>query len=229
MGEKETPKFSQAQVAAVKRISDRVLCLTLRASFDFSWTPGQHVAVSASPDGANPSYYSIASAPLKNTPGQFDLAVTEDALRLEALIDVGSQVWLSRAMGGVPHEVLGAKRLVLVGMGTGVAPLRAIVQASLENEQHVTVVQGARRFSDCLFFDEFQALRGPRFEYRPVLSGDGESWSGRLGRVQHHLENLASVSDSYCVCGSLAMVEEVKKLLVAAGAREDAVFCEGYS
>src|SRR5690606_3234045 len=104
-----------------------------------------------------------------------------------------------------------------------------IVHAGRERDQLITLVQGARRFSDCLFFGEFQGLRNARFEYRPVLSGQNESWDGRLGRVQQHLENLASPEASYCVCGSRIMVDEVREMLVLAGARPEAVFCEGYS
>lgn len=229
MGVEDPPDYSPARVIEMRRISDQVLCITLQGPQGFVWTPGQHVAVSASHDGREPSYYSIASGLASDVPGRFDLAVSEAALRVTALLVLGGEVWLSSARGGAPLQLLGAKKLVLVGMGTGVAPLRAIVHAARSTDQHITLIQGARRFSDCLFFGEFQELRSARFEYRPVLSGQNESWEGRLGRVQHHLENVASAEASYCVCGSRAMVDQVREMLVQAGAHPGSVFCEGYS
>ena len=229
MGGQDTPDFSPARVVEVRRLSDRVLWITLSGPSDFRWTPGQHVAVSSRPSGEEPSYYSIASAPILQTPGRFDLAVSEAALRVGELLSPDSEVWLSQAGGGVPSEFLNAGHLVLVGMGTGVAPLRSIVHAAADHDQRITLVQGARRLSDCLFFDEFQALRSERFEYRPVLSGKDESWDGRLGRVQLHLENLATTQASYCVCGSRAMVEEVRAMLIRSGALPESIFGEGYS
>ena len=229
MGGQDTPDFSLARVLEVRRLSDRVLRITLSGPADFLWTPGQHVAVSARPSGEEPSYYSIASAPTPQAPGRFDLAVSETALRVGALLSPDSEIWLSRAGGGVPSEFLSAEELVLVGMGTGVAPLRSIVHAATNRAQRITLVQGARRLSDCLFFDEFQELRSERFEYRPVLSGKNEGWAGRLGRVQLHLENLASSQASFCVCGSRAMVEEVRAVLLRSGALPESIFGEGYS
>lgn len=228
MAQGDQARMLPARVTEVKALSELVLGVKMQAPSDFDWSPGQHLALRSAPDAEELAYYSIASIPNEQEPGAFDLAVSEAAMRVDGLNQPGAQLWIEPAQGGVPAAILGAAHLVLIGMGTGVAPLRALAQAQARKQGRVTLIQGARRFADCLFFDEFQQRRGQLFEYFPVLSGAEESWRGRVGRVQQHLTQVVDLNAGYCVCGSSAMVEEVKRLLLAEGVAEASIFAEGY-
>jgi len=145
---------------------------------------------------------------------------------------MGQEFFLSAPSGGPPWSLVqGAAHLILIGMGTGIAPLRALSQARLDRATapgSLTLIQGARTLGDCLFYDELSALGSAQLDYRPVLSQPEPSWSGRRGYVQEHLADLP-LGDAYvCICGKLAMVEEVTARLGKLGVDGARIFSEGY-
>jgi NAD(P)H-flavin reductase len=162
------------------------------------------------------------------------LAVSAESLPLEGDVEVGTPLYLGRAGGALPLGRLeGAKAVALIGIGTGVAPLRATVQHLLAlpdavDKPYVILLQGARSLDECYFYHEFVALEGRRFSYRPVYSRGAGPKGGRMGRVQQHLLDLPTDGVEYCLCGSAAMVAEVRSLLEARGVSPECVFSEGY-
>jgi NAD(P)H-flavin reductase len=233
-----------ATVQRMDALSPRVRAVELSIPADWSWRAGQHVAVSGAalsgptdpgptdpaPAGAGPAvvgarYYSLASVP--NERGTLELCVgdSDDA----PAFTPGGQVWLSTPEGqpAVPSPLAS---LVLIGVGTGVAPLRAVVreQEQLVQPPRITLLIGFRTERDVLYGSEFeQRARDGTLDYRPVLSQPGPSWTGRSGWVQAHLDQLPR-AERYCVCGKLGMVEEVRGALLAAGVTPQCLFAEGY-
>lgn len=223
-----------ATVEGTNALSPRVRAVELRIPGTFDWRAGQHVAVSSEAvsgeavsgeavEGA--CYYSLASAP--NARGTVELCVgdSDDAPEFAK----GTRVWLSMPEGqpAVPSALAS---LVLIGIGTGVAPLRAVVQeqAARPVPPRVTLLVGFRSEQDVLYGGEFEErAAGGTLDYRPVLSRPSVDWTGRTGWVQAHLTDLPR-AERYCVCGKLSMVEEVRGTLLAAGVASDQLFAEGY-
>lgn len=178
------------------------------------WQPGQYLTLAThdAPETAVP--YSIASALEGTPPGEFELAVSANGGQdLLARLHPQAQVFVSPAQGRFVWEpALGAT--LLVGMGTGLSPLRAMVQALLARAANdpVTLLFGARSEADILFRDEFTELAGRerRFSFEPTLSQPSAVWRGRVGRVQDHLSGIvADLRDiSAYICGSREMVAD---------------------
>jgi CDP-4-dehydro-6-deoxyglucose reductase len=129
-----------------------------------------------------------------------------------------------------------APGVLLVGAGTGVAPLRAFTQDVLGSAQDVPVALavGARSRAELLWHDEFSALarRTPRFRYVPVLSQPDPDWSGRCGYVQHHVREVArGLPPDFLVraCGSGAMVVGVREVLAELGVSDGRIDSQSYS
>ena len=226
----QDPDLLPARISEVVKRSPRVFGLRIKAPASFTWTAGQHVALCAAPKGAPLGYYSIASAPDASDPGSFDLAAVSDALPEGVLAEAGASVWVSAASGGPIMDHLERTRaVVLIGMGTGVAPLRAILQVLSKQSRVETIVllQGARAPDDLLFYDEFSVLERPGYSYFPVLSRPYDNWAGLRGYVQDHLDSRPA-GTQYCICGSLEMVRQVGSLLLARGALESQIYAEGY-
>lgn len=232
----QAPLRYAARVARVDSLSPSVVRLRMHAPKSYLWSAGQHVAVASQEHGGNISYYSIATPPLSSAPGEFDLVVGGGSTVFPVGTEVGHQVWLHAAEGELPLQRLrDAKKVTMICMGTGVAPMRALVLELLKDRESVpclTLLQGARNVEDCLFFDEFTSLL-PELNYLPVISGNGPSLGEasthlRRGRVQEHLPNLDLEQVEFCVCGSSLMVEQVTDYLLEQGVKSESVFTEGY-
>lgn len=219
-----------ATITARRRLSDQVILLTLAVRGPYRWQAGQHLALSDSADGAELSYYSIASAPDPERHDELELAVGEAGFKYSS--EVGTELYLEAAAGGVDwSELSEPTHWVLVGMGTGIAPLRAVVQrlaSQPAKNAPITVVQGSRTAAGCLFFDEFRGWEERGVEYIPVLSREEGKWHGRSGRVQQVVGELPVRGAHYFVCGSREMVDEVSETLRQRGLPETALFAEGY-
>lgn len=192
----------------------------MHAGDRLDWEPGQYLTLSTAdaPDEAIP--YSIASAPQRASEGEFELAVSANGGQdLLARLHLGAKVFVTSPQGRFVWEPLPGATL-LIGMGTGLAPLRAILQALLERDASdlVTLLFGARSEADILWRDEFARLaeRDARFSFEPTLSRPESTWRGRIGRVQDHLSDIvAGLPDvSVYICGSRAMVGDCVQRLI---------------
>ena len=205
-----------ARLVARRQLAPGVVLLRFRAepAGPLRWQPGQHLTLSTAEAPELGIPYSIASALDPARAGEFELAVSANGGQdLLGRLHPDSKVFVSTPKGQfVWAPALGAT--LLVGMGTGLAPLRAMLQARLAQPgcDEVTLLFGARSESDILFNEEFSELaeRDPRFSFQPTLSRPGSSWHGRVGRVQDHLRALVSdpAQLSAYVCGSREMVAD---------------------
>lgn len=223
-------EFVPARIVRVSQETANVVGMRLQAPRDYEWTPGQHLALCAAPGEGALGYYSIASAPRHSEPGILEIAALLGSLPKGVSPKEGKEVWISQPSGEfMIARRRSPERLVLIGMGTGVAPLRAMVQELVQRRSltGVLLLQGARSESDLLFRQEFSSCSERGMEYRPVLSQPTGVWPGRVGRVQQHLDDLDLRAD-FRLCGSPAMVSEVTRSLVERGVPPDQIQGEGY-
>lgn len=202
---------------------------------EFEWVPGQYVEISPTGAPDRGALFSIASAPRPERPLTFELAISNVGGReLLAPLSLGSTCSVSRAQGSfvrypAPHSSL------FIGIGTGVAPLRAMLQAALrlEEQDPLVLLVGARSRADLLWHEEFTALAAAhaRFQYEPSLSEPDVSWSGRRGRVQLHLAELVRALPELraYVCGSVPMVQDcVARLRTELGVHQERISSEAF-
>ena len=199
--------------------------LTLDPGPGFTYTPGQWVSLRIAL--ANGEFvqraYSIASPPRED--GCFDIAVTRveggpGSTALHALT-VQQTLECSHAQGFFTLEPA-LRPTLLVGTGTGVSPLRAMLGPALARSRGdlpVTLLLGVRTEQDLLYREHFERLQREhptRFRFEPTLSRPSSAWTGRTGYVQTHLPSLVSAlggeADVY-VCGLQRMVREARATL----------------
>lgn len=215
-------------------VSPRSVLLTLSARVPFSWHPGQHLFLFVGDSPGIP--YSIASAHDPLHPSEFELLVSSEAsaamlagLRARESLSVskaqGEFVWRPSAHGSL-----------FVGMGTGLSPLRAMLQAARlhDSKARSTLLVGVRTLDELWWHSEFESWASgaaSSFALVPTLSRAPQHWSGRRGRVQDHLVEIAAGSpgSSAYVCGRPEMVSECVRLLTAElGFPNDRVFSEAH-
>lgn len=219
----EHRELLSARVLFRRPLSPDVVLLRfeLEAEAQMSWRPGQYLELGTRREPGGQVPYSIASAQRPDRPGEFELQMsTVGGRELVAELHVGRQVFVSRPRGLFVWENNGGSSL-LVGNGTGLAPLRAMLQACLSEAPGapVTLLYGARSEADLLFREELAELaeRCPSFSYQPTLTRPEASWQGLQGRVQTHLLELGRrlPNPSAYLCGARAMVGECVDALVS--------------
>lgn len=196
----------------------------------FHYRPGQWVnLVLPLPDGDEPfskRAYSIASAPSESP--RFEVAVTrvEGGAGSEFLHSL-SEGEVLRAVG--PHglftrEPTDPAPALFIATGTGVTPLRAMLQAALRGGARVkfALLFGARHEEDVLYESEFAGClsTGVLTHYEVTLSQPAVSWTGRRGYVQVHLpevyrdfcRQVAPAEPHVYICGLDRMVSTVREL-----------------
>jgi NAD(P)H-flavin reductase len=185
--------------------------------------PGQVVKVRTR---AGEGFFALASAP--HPDGTVDLLVKRGGKVADAAIAAAGAGVLETSApfgSGFPVEEARGKDVLLFAAGSGIAPIRALVQhllANREDYRRITLFYGQRRGADFAYLGEH--LHWERHGIRVVLcpSQEDDAWTGLRGRVQQVARSLAfggaPPADSVAfVVGMTAMVDDVKLTLADAG------------
>jgi NAD(P)H-flavin reductase len=176
-----------------------------------------------------PAYFAFASAPDDR---ELEILVKRTIGASVALFDMkeGDQIELLDVAGhGFDLDQLQGRDLVLVAMGTGVAPLRSALRHVLQRKDEfgkLVVLYGARTPDDFCYRDETDGWEDAGVELRQVISRPGDhDWSGPTGYVQSLLDHVLPGLDSpvALVCGSREMIAQTRDRLQQMGFAPDGI------
>jgi propane monooxygenase reductase subunit len=220
------PREVRARVHAATARTKVLWNLSLQLDEAFSFYPGQFVELGVPGEEDLWRAYSIANAP--NPDGRLEFVVKRlpGGAFSEALVQLspGDSLKL-RGPFGASYLRPGDAPVLLVGIGSGIAPLRSILEEAAQrgDPRAFTLFYGVRTRADHPCEEELLELqkRFPRFDYRPCLSQptDACRWTGYVGRVTQAIQQQIADSspfDAY-LCGAPAMCESVGRLLEAKG------------
>lgn len=233
------PRTLPARIEKLEKRADDVIELALRlpASENFQFMPGQYIDILLK-DGKRRSY-SLASVPaegallelhIRHVPGGlfttqvFETMKVKDILRFEG------------PHGGFFLREDSTKPVILLASGTGFAPIKSIVESSLQkgSTRPMTLYWGCRKAED-LYMSELAArwaAQYPHIRYVPMLSEAGADWQGRTGFV--HQAVMADLPDlsghEVYACGAPPMIDAAKRDFTAqCGLPEDAFFADAFT
>jgi CDP-4-dehydro-6-deoxyglucose reductase, E3 len=256
----ETFEMRAADTAAQKRLPCRIeravplshdvmgLFLRLPIAEEFSFEPGQYIDILL-PGGRRRSF-SIASPPHDARPLELHVRRVPGGEFTDRLFHDDMQSSLLTIEGPLgkfvyrPH--LGAAPpMLLIGGGTGIAPLLSILRHVIENgiERDMRLFWGVRGEADLYAQAMLNALsragsgdraasRGPAasFSYAPVLSEPNASWRGLKGWVHEAafvgLEDLESCE--VYAAGPPAMIAALQREYAARGASSSRLYFDSF-
>jgi NAD(P)H-flavin reductase len=207
----------------------------------FEFQPGQAVLVGEHGQHERRPY-SIACSPdqTKET-GLLDLLIATErdgglGVHLGSAVP-GRLVDLEGPVGSFTLPSLdGHSRVLLVAGGTGIAPLRSMLDHLMRRQPalRISLLYSVRRGDEFAFIDELQGYaEAGRLELHQTVTRDEDSaWSGQRGRIgRSHFESvLHEPADTLCfACGPEPLVAESVSTLKALGVPEAQVRTEQWS
>jgi CDP-4-dehydro-6-deoxyglucose reductase len=219
-----------------------ILRVQLPANQNFQFHAGQYIEFLLR-DGSRRSY-SMANAPhLLGTPAAIELHIRHlpGGLFTDQVFSTLKEKDIVRMEGPYGSFFLreeSAKPLVLLASGTGLAPIKSLIER-LEvtgSERPAALYWGCRSQRDLYLSDwvEAAAARLPWLRYVPVLSEplSEDSWSGRTGFVHHAvMADLPDLSDHQVyACGVPIMVDTARRDFTArCGLPEEEFFADSFT
>jgi CDP-4-dehydro-6-deoxyglucose reductase len=245
----ETFEVRTADSATTKRLPCRIeravplshdvmgLFLRLPIAEDFTFAAGQYIDILL-PGGRRRSF-SIASPPHDARPlelhvrhiagGEFSERLFHQDMR-SALLSIEGPLGRFTYR---PHLV-DAPRMLLIGGGTGIAPLLSILRDLIENgtERDLQLFWGVRTEQDLYARATLDQLSGraASFTYVPVLSEAAPDWHGAIGWV--HEVALKDIEDLEAIevyaAGPPAMIAAIQHEYAARGSAQTRLYYDSF-
>ncbi|QHI97531.1 2Fe-2S iron-sulfur cluster binding domain-containing protein [Xylophilus rhododendri] len=218
------------ELVAVSELTHDIRLLEVRLAEPMKFWAGQYVELTVPEAGVTRSY-SMAST--QSSPDTLRFIIRKYpqgafSSLVDARLRPGTAVSLKGPFGGCFRREARPGPMLLVGGGSGMAPLWSILQDHIESgeQRPIRFFYGARSRQDLFFLEEFAAVaaRLTDFEFIPVLSqaAPGDGWTGETGFVHEALQRvmaerpLPGQADAY-VCGPPPMVDAVLPALQRLG------------
>ena len=236
--------FFEEQVLSVHHWTDRLFSFTTTRDPGFRFRTGEFTMIGLKVDG-RPLLraYSVVSPAWAETLEFFSIKVPNGPLtsRLQH-IKVGDAITVGRKATGtlVMDNLLPGKTLYLLGTGTGLAPFLSVIRdpETYERFEKVVLVHGCRHVAD-LAYEELITQELPAHEflgeeiaakllYYPTVTREPFRNTGRISALLDSgklcadvgLPPLDAATDRVMICGSPAMMVDLKTLLESRGFAE---------
>jgi propane monooxygenase reductase subunit len=231
-----------ATLTRVEHLTHDIRQLEIELDRPLKFWAGQYVDITL-PGGAVTRSFSMANAPseprklafiIKKYPqGAFSSAL-DDSLKPGDRLEAKGPYGTCFRRDGHPGP------MILIGGGSGMSPLLAILRDHAESHESrpVRFFYGARTRADLFNLEEFATLELelPDFHFIPALSHaeDGDGWEGERGFVHEvvarHLkaENFSGEIDAYS-CGPPPMIDAVLPILQMAGVEPDHIYFDKFT
>jgi NAD(P)H-flavin reductase len=239
MSSETSPDWWDADVVSVERRTMDLTLLTIRPRSAYQYLPGQSVSMEIPQRPRQWRYFSPANAPRHD--GTMDLHVQQiDGGRVSTAVvrslEVGQTVKLGAPVGErLTRRTDDRRDLLMVAGGTGLAPLRAVIEQidqewqRLRTGPRVHLLHGVRmpwHLYDRPWLRELAHGR-PWFDYTEVVSDD-PSYPGTRGKVGTVAARQALYGRRAMVCGGPQMVGHTLQQLTATGMHPEDITYEHF-
>ena len=183
--------------------------------------------------------YSIASTPtykdrlelvIKEVPGGF---LSKELGTLRA----GDELYVKGPYGNYIYEESMGNKVVLIGAGSGISPLRCILQYVVDKKLdaiEVLFIYSNKKPEDIICRKELEQYAQQHKNVKVVFTitrPEGTAWKGKTGRVDAAMlkQEIKDIAGSlYYLCGSPDFVKGVKETLLSIGAPKEKIKEEKY-
>ncbi|MBI1823053.1 MAG: hypothetical protein HY200_00090 [Nitrospirae bacterium] len=175
------------------------------------------------------AYFAISSAP--EDEGSLEFLIKKSAGIGEKLVGMkpGESLWVEGPQGkGFPIDQYKGKHLLLIGVGTGIAPLRSVFRSIVRRRsdfRYVHLYYGALTPAHLCYRDEIRDLRKKDIQVFLTVTTPDSEWAGRTGFVQSHFSD-AIPDPEKCVAllvGMKEMIDQSREELIRVGLKPEQI------
>ncbi|WP_233558870.1 FAD-binding oxidoreductase [Micromonospora radicis] len=224
------PQVTVGEVECRDSVSDGVAVLTVRPVRRLRFLPGQALPVCTPRVPGVWRWLSPANAPRPDGTVEFHIRAVAGGAVSPVLVEqvaLGERLWLGPTCDvGLSLEAAGSADLLLVAGGTGLAPLKALVEqvAAAPTGRRVTLVVGTRTLPDlydAVALDKLASAHGDWLTVVVAFSDDRDVEPAAQGdaltlAIYHHRS-----SQAIYVCGPPQMIEAARQRLPLTGVAGD--------
>jgi len=221
-----------AEVIEVARLTHDVkeIAFKLLQPDRLSFQAGQYIAIEVTEmkDGRprqNNRPYSIVSPPEETEVIRLCVNLVNGGPGSSYLhtLKVGDRVSFLHPFGYFVLKTAADAPILFVATGTGIAPILSMVEHLIHSNrrQEMLLYWGLRSERDLYYQDLLAGLaeKDPLFRFETTLSQPSPAWQGARGRVTEKIAKAfepVENQEAY-LCGSLAMIREVRAMLLEKG------------
>lgn len=222
--------FRSITVSAIKRLTPQSVAISFSIPEDlreeFSYLPGQYITLKADVNGQKANRaYSLCSSPYSGEAPTIGVKQTDNGLvstYLNMQLSVGDILEIMKPMGNFTVHVQQeyARRIILIGGGSGITPLLSIAKSILikEPQSTITLIYGNRDEQSIMFHDELNELvqRYSAFSIINVLEEGEAQYKGRLDNAMLSLLLQPFVFDEHAefyICGPSPVMANAESVL----------------
>ena len=210
-------------VTKVELVSETTAILHVDASQhtqQLQYLPGQYARLHI-PGTDEWRSYSFANRPNAENQLQFLIRLLPDGVMsnyLRGRCDVGQTIMMEAPLGSFYLREV-ERPLVFVAGGTGLSAFLGMLDtiAEQDNAPAIHLYYGVNTEADLCEQQRLQAYaeRIPQFSYHPIVGRGTDTWTGKTGFIQQHLDKdqLAENAFDMYLCGPPPMIEAVKTWL----------------
>lgn len=231
------------EVETVEALTQDIRRLVLNLDRPMTFFAGQYADITL-PDGSTTRSYSMGNPP--SDPARLEFIIKKYAggrfsSQLDGDLAKGAKVVVSGPYGTCfRREHRDDAPLVLVGGGSGLAPLLAILEDQIAEapQRLIRLYYGARTQADLFWLDRFQKLEAelPDFRFIPALSAaaDDQQWTGERGFIHEvvqrglRAEAIGDGADAYA-CGPPPLIDAVLPVLQMAGVEPERIYFDKFT
>ena len=235
----------EATVESIEDMTPTIKKLRLRfkEGEEINFKPGQYIQLKAPKYKGNDEEvyraYSIASPPSHKDYIDLIIGYVPGGIcttYVHQFLKEGDTVEINGPYGDFYYQDNPENEMVMVAVGTGMAPILSILYYMQENniKRKAKFYFGSRTPEDLFLLDEMKEFEETLydFEFIPTLSRalDEHNWTGERGRVNVALDkHIKSPEDKEAyLCGSAGMIDSVVKVLMEKGILEELIYYDKF-
>ena len=224
------------KIIETKKETHDSITLSLKGKEKINFIPGQFVMVEILNEEKNPKRaYSISSSPLRDVL-QITIKETPDGYVSKLLnhSKVGDELMVEGPFGHMLFDSEKMKSVVLIGAGSGIAPLKSISQFVLDKKlsTNITFCYSNRTEADIIFHNALVDFEKKIKNFKLILAITREKKEcfhcGRIDEKMIKEIHKKNPDAFYFLCGPPKMVNAIKKLIFNQGIKKENVFAESY-